>query len=200
MNHKKSLYCLNVENRSYLSFIKGLIPRGKQWIKFNRNRRLARKRGASIGNDSIILPELIKKANSNLRIGDNSSIGSHKLDTRSPITIGNNVIISDYSEIITTSHYVDSQEWEHKYYGIEIDDYVWIASNVLILPSCRKIGYGAVIGAGAVVAKDVEPMSVVGGNPAKHLRYRKCVHDKLVISSLLSGDLKIYWKTWINRK
>ena len=133
-------------------------------------------------------------------IGDYSSIGSYKLDLRSPIRIGNHVIISNDSEIITTSHYIDSPEWEHKYYGIEIEDYVWIASNVLILPSCRKIGYGAVIGAGAVVVKDVPPMSVMGGNPAQCIKQRKCVHDKLVISSLLSGDLITYWKTWTNRK
>lgn len=193
-------YYNKIINRNLIHFVIGLIPRFKQWVKHNRSRRLARKKGAMIGDDSIILPDLVKKANTNLKIGDNTSIGSYKLDTRSPVIIGNNVIISDYSEIITTSHYVDSPEWEHKYYGIEIEDYVWIASNVLILPSCRKIGYGAVIGAGSVVVKDVEPMSIIGGNPAVHLRERKCVHDKLVIPSLLSGDLKIYWETWINKR
>lgn len=42
-------------------------------------------------------------------------------------------------------------------------------------------------------------MAVMGGNPAKVIKERKCVHDRLVIASLLSGDLKIYWKTWSNR-
>lgn len=112
----------------------------------------------------------------------------------------NNVIISNDCEIITTSHYIDSPEWEHKYYGLEIEDYVWIASNVLILPSCRRIGKGAVIGAGSVVVKDVPPMAVMGGNPAQCLKTRKNIHSKLVIASLLSGDLKIYWNIWINRK
>ena len=149
--------------------------------------------------DTIILKSLAKRANRNLCIGSNTSIGSYKIDLRSPVRIGNRVIISNDSEIITTSHYIDSPEWEPKYYGIEIEDYVWIASDVLILPSCRKIGYGAVIGAGSVVTNDVPPMSVVGGNPAGIIRQRSCVHSKLVISSLLSGDLKIYWKTWINQ-
>ena len=132
-------------------------------------------------------------------IGSNTSIGSYKIDLRSPVRIGNRVIISNDSEIITTSHYIDSPEWEHKHYGLEIEDYVWIASNVLILPSCRKIGYGAVIGAGSVVTKDVPPMSVVGGNPACIIKQRSCVHSNLVIPSLLSGDLKLYWRTWINQ-
>lgn len=193
------IYYKNIANRSFLRFIIGLYPRLKQWIKFERARKKAVESGGAIGENVIILPELAKRANANLKIGDNSSIGSWKIDTRSPVTIGKNVIISNDSEIITTSHYIDSPEWEHKHYGIEIEDYVWIASNVLILPSCRHIGYGAVIGAGAVVVKDVPPMAVVGGNPARIIKERKCVHDKLVIPSLLSGDLKIYWKTWINR-
>lgn len=43
-------------------------------------------------------------------------------------------------------------------------------------------------------------MCVMGGNPAVCIKKRECVHDKLVVPSLLSGDLKIYWKAWINRK
>ncbi len=193
-------YYERIEKRSVFHFLGGVIPRLIQWIKFSKYRRKALRKGAYIGKDTVIIKRLAQRANANLMIGDYSSIGSYKLDLRSPIRIGNHVIISNDSEIITTSHYIDSPEWEHKYYGIEIEDYVWIASNVLILPSCRKIGYGAVIGAGAVVVKDVPPMSVMGGNPAQCIKQRKCVHDKLVISSLLSGDLITYWKTWTNRK
>lgn len=193
-------YYERIEKRSVFRFLGGVIPRLIQWIKFSKYRRKALRKGAYIGKDTVIIKRLAQRANANLMIGDSSSIGSYKLDLRSPIRIGNHVIISNDSEIITTSHYIDSPEWEHKYYGIEIEDYVWIASNVLILPSCRKIRYGAVIGAGAVVVKDVPPMSVMGGNPAQCIKQRKCVHDKLVISSLLSGDLITYWKTWTNRK
>jgi acetyltransferase-like isoleucine patch superfamily enzyme len=91
---------------------------------------------------------------------------------------------------------VNSPEWEHKNYGIKIDDYAWLAANVLVLPACRKIGYGAVCGAGSVVVKDVESMSIVGGNPAKHLRYRKEIHKELIVESLLGGDLKTYIQSW----
>lgn len=49
---------------------------------------------------------------------------------------------------------------------------VWIGYNAIILPSCSYIGNGAVIGAGAVVAHDVEAYSVVAGNPARCLKMR----------------------------
>lgn len=197
---KTSIYYKRISERTLLHFIKGLIPRIKCYYKYKKSKEIAIKKGAIIGDNSIIPRSFAQRCNKNFELGDDSSIGSYKIDLRSPVKIGNNVIISNDSEIITTSHYIDSPEWEHKYYGIEIEDYVWIASNVLILPSCRKIGYGSVVGAGSVVVKDVPPMSVVAGNPAKVIKQRECVHSKLVIPSLLSGDLKIYWKTWINRK
>lgn len=193
-------YRNRIAKRSLWRFLVGLYPRVKKFVEYSRNRKIVRRRGGRVGDDSIILRGLSNRANSNLTIGNDSSIGSVDLDTRSPIKIGNHVIISNDSRIITTSHNIDSPEWEHKYYGIEIEDYVWIASHVTILPSCRKIGRGAVIGAGSVVVKDVPPMAVVGGNPAQFIKERKQVHNKLVIPSLLSGDLKIYWNTWINRK
>jgi virginiamycin A acetyltransferase len=49
---------------------------------------------------------------------------------------------------------------------------VWIGDGVTILPSCRSVGDGAVIGAGAVVSKDVDPYAIVAGNPAKLIRKR----------------------------
>ncbi len=54
---------------------------------------------------------------------------------------------------------------------IEIGNDVWIGTNVLIL-SGVKIAHGAVVAAGSVVTKDVPPYSIVGGNPAKIIKYR----------------------------
>ena len=56
--------------------------------------------------------------------------------------------------------------------SLDIGNDVWIGCNALILPGCRRIGNGAVIGAGAVVTKDVPDFSVVVGNPAKRIRDR----------------------------
>lgn len=55
---------------------------------------------------------------------------------------------------------------------LDIGDDVWIGHNVMILPGCKNIGRGAVIGAGAVVTKDVPAYAIVAGNPARKLRDR----------------------------
>lgn len=53
-----------------------------------------------------------------------------------------------------------------------IEDDVWIGNNVVILPGCKFIGRGAVVGAGSIVTRDVAPYSIVAGNPAKKMRDR----------------------------
>ncbi|MGB4774079.1 MAG: acyltransferase [Daejeonella sp.] len=52
-----------------------------------------------------------------------------------------------------------------------IEDFVWIGANVTISPGV-KVGEGSILATGAVVAKDVPPCAVVGGNPAKVIKYR----------------------------
>lgn len=54
---------------------------------------------------------------------------------------------------------------------IIVEDEVWIGANVIIL-SGITIGKGAIVAAGSVVTKDVKPFSIVGGNPARFIRYR----------------------------
>lgn len=188
-------YEKDIKGRSTFRYILGLMARWKQHFKYDKAVRIARKKGATIGENVVMPLSLAKAANSNLKIGDHVSIQTDKIDLRNPVTIGNHVIIGSETEIITTSHNIDSEEWEHKHYGLTIEDYVWIPTRVMILPSCRKIQYGGVISSGSVVVKDVESMSVVGGNPAKEFKKRKCVHKNLVVESLLGGDYYTYKKT-----
>jgi acetyltransferase-like isoleucine patch superfamily enzyme len=196
----KTLYQINIENRSLLRYYIGKLARLKKHLYYSYARYLARKKGATVGNNVVLPLSLAKRANANLIIGNNSSIQSDLIDIRAKVTIGANVIIGSGVEIITCSHEIDSPEWEFKPYGIEIEDYVWIATRAFILPSCRKIYRGAVCGAGALVVKNVEAMSVVSGSPAKHIKFRKQVHTNLVVESLLGGDYKIYVNTWNKRQ
>lgn len=59
-----------------------------------------------------------------------------------------------------------------EYLPLEIGHDVWIGHNAIIMPSVRKIATGSVIGAGAVVNKDVPPYAVVVGNPGRVVRFR----------------------------
>ena len=67
---------------------------------------------------------------------------------------------------------------------------VWIGEWAVILPGVQTIGNGAIIGAGSIVTKNVEPYSIVAGNPAKKIadRFNKDVSDKL--ESTLWWNLK----------
>jgi maltose O-acetyltransferase len=56
---------------------------------------------------------------------------------------------------------------------LEIMEDVWIGSRAIVLPGCKRIGAHSIIGAGAVVTKDVPDYAIVGGNPARILKMRK---------------------------
>ena len=58
---------------------------------------------------------------------------------------------------------------------------VWIGRYVVLLPKCKRIGNGAIVGAGSVVTHNIEPYSIVAGNPAREIRKR---FDKQTIERL----------------
>lgn len=63
-------------------------------------------------------------------------------------------------------------ETRYDYHRLSIGHDVWIGVNSVILGKCERIGNGAIIGAGSIVTHNVEPYSIVAGNPARHIRYR----------------------------
>ena len=89
---------------------------------------------------------------------------------RGGITIGNDVFIGPKVNLITINHDVNPDN-RNATYGrpVVIEDKVWIGINSTILPGVR-IGYGAIVGAGSVVTKDVPAMTVVAGNPARIIK------------------------------
>ncbi len=78
---------------------------------------------------------------------------------------------------------------------LDIGHDAWIGAHAVILPGCRRIGIGAVVGAGAVVTHDVDPFTIVVGNPARPTRRRFCeetaarlVHSQWWTASLEDPD------------
>jgi maltose O-acetyltransferase len=106
-------------------------------------------------------------------IGRNSLINRDcTLDTRSGLTIGDNVSISPEVMILGGSHDYNDPTFRYVDAGpVTIEDHVWIGSRAMILPGVT-VGRGAVVAAGSVVTKDVAPMVVVAGVPAKPVAVR----------------------------
>lgn len=89
---------------------------------------------------------------------------------RGGITIGNGVFIGPKCNLITINHDPNPDNRSATYgRPIVIEDKVWIGINSTILPGVR-IGYGSIVGAQSVVTKDVPPMTVVAGNPARIIK------------------------------
>lgn len=109
----------------------------------------------------------------NINIGNNTVINTRVLlDGRGGrLSIGDNVDIARDVNIWTLEHDINDSGHKTKGGDVVIEDYVWIASRVTILPGVT-IGKGAIVACGAVVTKDVAPMSIVGGIPAKMIGER----------------------------
>ncbi len=111
-----------------------------------------------------------------LSIGDKSGIG---IDAKlyGEVIIGNNVMMGPDCVIYTRNHAFSDVDKPMNQQGFAaskpvcIGDDVWIGGQVIILPGVH-VGSHAVIGAGSVVTKDVPEYAIVGGNPAKVLKYR----------------------------
>ncbi|HBT86427.1 MAG TPA: transferase [Porphyromonadaceae bacterium] len=109
-------------------------------------------------------------------IGDNSGIGIDcKLNGK--VIVGNNVLMGPEVMMFTINHNHSRTDIPMKRQGtseempIVIGNDVWIGARSIILQDV-KVGDGAIIGAGAVVTKDVPSYSIVGGNPAKVIKVR----------------------------
>jgi acetyltransferase-like isoleucine patch superfamily enzyme len=108
-------------------------------------------------------------------IGRNSRIGRNcSIDARSPLTIGDNVSVSPEVIILAGTHDVNDPRFAPSPVGpwaVAIGDYVWIGTRAMILPGVT-VGRGAVVAAGSVVTKDVPPLTIVAGVPARPIGNR----------------------------
>lgn len=107
-----------------------------------------------------------------LSVGEYTFVGRAELSVHACLTIGARVCINDGAKILTASHDIKHPNWPTLAKPVTIEDYAWIAVNAIILPGVT-IGRGAVVGAGAVVAKDVPPYGLAVGNPARIFESRR---------------------------
>lgn len=120
----------------------------------------------------------------NIVIGNNVSIGDNScfMSSKAKIIIGDHVMFGPHVFLITGNHrtdiknkFMDEITDEEKI--LENDEDIvlegdnWIGAGAIILKGVR-VGKGAVVGAGALVTKDVPENAIVGGNPAKVIKYR----------------------------
>jgi acetyltransferase-like isoleucine patch superfamily enzyme len=113
-----------------------------------------------------------------IRIGENCDINPYTIIYgHGGTTIGNNVLIAGHCMIIPNNHLFNRRDIPinkqgNASLGIKIEDDVWIGHGCSILDGVL-IGKGSIVAAGSVVTKSVQPYSIVGGVPAKFIKYRK---------------------------
>lgn len=132
----------------------------------------------SFGRNGIIeCTGVVSELGEALLIGDNVGVSPNAFfSVRGRITIGDDTIIGPHCTLVSENHTIErldipirQQGTSRK--GITIGNNCWLGANVTVLDGVT-IGDGAVIAAGAVVTNDVEPLSIVGGVPAKIIRMR----------------------------
>jgi acetyltransferase-like isoleucine patch superfamily enzyme len=114
---------------------------------------------------------------------------------RGGLTIGDDVMVGHYATIYSSQHRWDGDDptlpmihQGHKSAPVTIGDDVWIGAHATVLPGIH-IATGTVVAAGAVVNRDTEPYSIVGGIPARTIGHRpRAVGRTLVASDAARGD------------
>ena len=151
-------------------------------VSYSRFGRLSRKIRCKLVKNFIAFcgkeVNIEKGANFNLdlELGDYSGVGINA-DINGKVIIGKYVMMGPDVKIYSRNHAFTRTDIPMMKQGFQqfktvvIDDDVWIGGGVIILPGVH-VGTGAILGAGAVVTKDVPQYAVVGGNPAKILKMR----------------------------
>ena len=155
---------------------------GVVWLLFFRpsprplfawRRWLLRLFGARVGRGVCVHPSARVWAPWNLEMGEHSCLGPdvdcYCVDR---VRIGSHATVSQYSHLCTAGHDISDLHMRLTTAPIWIGEGAWVCAGAFVGPGVR-LGDGAVAAARAVVVKDVEPFTVVGGNPAKFLRERR---------------------------
>ena len=113
-----------------------------------------------------------------IRVGTLVGLGKNFTMHNCILTVDDYLMMGEDVMIIGGGHHFDDLDKPMGEQGtkekteLHIAGDVWIGARAMVLPGCRRIGHGAVIGAGAVVTNDVPDYAIMGGNPAQIIRFR----------------------------
>lgn len=139
---------------------------------FGFRRWLLRCFGAKVGQRTNIYPSALIYYPWNLAIGDDAAIGEWALVYNlGPVTIGSRTTISQRVHLCAGSHDYKDPAMPLLKPPIVIGDEVWVCADAFVGPKVT-VGDRAILAAAAVVVKDVETATIVGGNPAKLIKAR----------------------------
>jgi len=129
--------------------------------------------GAKIHATAKVYPSVSVFMPWNLVMGEYSTIGAHcRLYNPAPIVLGDACVVSEHATLCTASHDIQSPRHEQIERPITLGNRSWVAAEAFIGMGVT-LGEGAVVGARAVVFRDVAPWTVVGGNPAVLIKKRE---------------------------
>ena len=139
---------------------------------------LLRMFGAKIGQGCVVKSSCEIWQPWNLEIDDYVALSERVVCyTVERIKIGSKTTVSREAFLCCAGHDIASPIMELTYAPITIGYNSWIAGRAIVMPGVT-VGDGAVVAAGAVVTKDVEPWTVVGGNPARFIKKREILEGK----------------------
>ena len=145
-------------------------------IGYALRRRLLKRIARRCGEDVFVKQHCYFGSGATLEVGDRSQLG-HNARIGPSVTIGDDVLMGPDIVIMTTAHAFEDPDRTIREQGalpvepVVIGDDVWIGTRAIVMPGVT-IGDGAVIGAGSIVTRDIPPMSIAVGNPARVLRRR----------------------------
>ena len=115
----------------------------------------------------------------NFMVGNEVGLGKNFRSLNRIVTIDDYLMMGEDVLFLGSGHKFDRTDIPMGHQGnmdptpLFIAGDVWIGARTIVLPGCKRIGHGAIIGAGSVVTRDVPDWAIVGGNPARIIRFRK---------------------------
>jgi putative colanic acid biosynthesis acetyltransferase WcaF len=143
--------------------------------------------GARVGTGVLLKPNVSIKYPWNLRMGNNIWIGERVwIDNLAAVYIGDNVCVSQAAYLLTGNHNYTLPYFDLIVKPVTLEEGVWIGAQSIVCPgvTCKS---HAVLSAGSVATKDLEPYTIYQGNPALRVKERKIAAIPIMNTFLMSG-------------